>query len=547
MLSDNKVFQIKNRRGPIITWVVILILLNTLLISAYITLYFFCPFRLWIFFFLQLLCIQLISPVVTSTMINTIGGAIFCNKIKDAHTRIINNVNIKDEDLPWVAIVVPVYNDFMPEEIAYTFAQNYPKIKRYILDDSTDEKMVYEIELFAKKHNATVLHSKNWKTNYYKKNGLSRAFDYFINETKGEWDYMIHVDSGDILLHDHAINAIKIFLSNKIDNLGSVCVTYKAVKLNNKLQNLFGLLWDNSNSSTRLFATTYGEYVMPGAGIVYKKEAIYKIGEWPNTQCEDGAMSTCLVKNGYRNVWTNVTAYGERQPLSLSSYFIRNYRISAGSYLMLKEKFLKLNPNKEIGTFSCMLEFYSILFQPLLLFTFLFSPIAMSCIHVNFSDFLFDAHFVVIITCMCILGYIIGYISTFVISIFLLLRRKKYFIIPFFSIILSPLMPYIYTFAFIKVFIFNSGKKFIVTNKKISSIEKDKRFFWFLFSCLLIVLCLLIFGSLYFPFYSTFNLAVFILFFTMLTIQLCCLCIIGLFAFKKQDNSYPDNKIQLID
>lgn len=547
MPSSNKVFQIKNRKGPVVAWITILILLNTILMSVYITLYFFCPFQLWIIFFLQLVCLQLTTPIMTNVMINAIGGAAFYNKIKNAHTKIINSVSVKDEDLPWVAIVVPVYNDFMPKEIAYTFKQNYPKIKRYILDDSTDEEMAKQIEIFAKKHDAVVLHSKNWRSNYYKKNGLSRAFDYFINQTKGEWDYMIHVDSGDILMHNHAINAIKIFLSNKIDNLGSVCVVYKAVKLNNKLQNLFGLLWGNSNTPIKLFSTTYADVMMPGAGIVYKKEAIYRVGEWPNTQCEDGAISTCLVKNGYRNIWTNVTAYGERQTLSLSSYFIRNYRISAGTYLMVKEKFLKLNPNKEIGTFSYMLEVFSTLLQPLLLFTFLFSPIAMCLIHVDFNDFSLDSHYVVLISCICVFGYITGYIGTCMASIFLLLRRRKYFIIPFFSIILSPLMPYIYLFAFIKVFIFNGAKKFIVTNKKMSSVEKDKKFFWFLFSLLLVILCILIFGSLYFPFYSAFNLSVFISFFAMLAIQISCLCIIGLTAFKKQDNSYPNNKIQLID
>lgn len=193
------------------------------------------------------------------------------------------------------------------------------------------------------------------------------------------------------------------------------------------------------------------------------------------------------------------------------------------------------------------LDVFSTLLQPLLLLTFLFSPIAMCLIHVDFNDFFLDSHYVVLTSCMCVFGYITGYVGTFIVSIFLLLRRRKYFIIPFFSIILSPLMPYIYLFAFIKVFIFNGAKKFIVTNKKMSSVEKDKKFFWFLFSSFLVILCILIFGSLYFPFYSTFNLFGFISFFAMLAIQIGCLCVVGLTAFKKQDNSYPNNKIQLID
>lgn len=108
---------------------------------------------------------------------------------------------------------------------------------------------------------------------------MSRAFDYFINKTKGQWDYMIHVDSGDVLMPDHAIKAVKLFESNCFNNLGVICINYKAIKLKNKIQNLLGVLNDNSMAPTYLFASKYGNFLMPGAGVVYKSECIYKAKE----------------------------------------------------------------------------------------------------------------------------------------------------------------------------------------------------------------------------------------------------------------------------
>lgn len=547
MSPSNKSFQLKDRKGPVVVFFLTFVLLNLMLMSIYITTYFFCPRSLWIVLFFQCLGLHISSPMIAKTAVDPVGGTFYSHKIIAEQTKIINNVKVKDEDLPWVAIVIPVYNDFMPKEIEFCFKQNYPKIKRYILDDSTDKEMAKEIEVFAKKHNVKILHSKEWRSDYYKKNGLSRAFDYFINQTKGEWDYMIHVDSGDILMHDHAINAVKLFLSNKINNLGSICISYRAVKLNNKVQNFFGLLTDNTNFPSCLFSSLYCEFQMPGAGIVYKAEAIYSQKEWPNTQCEDGAMSNCLVASGYKNVWLGTTTYGERQTLSLVAFCIRNYRLACGGYLMLKDGYLKLNPNKKMGTFFHMLSRYADVFQPFLCVTFFLCPILLCCLKLDLEDFHFDKVYVILTSCFCVIGYVVGYFTTFCISIFLLIRRKNYFAIPFASIVLSPLMPFIYTFAFFSVFIFNGGKKFIVTDKKMSPRKKGIAFFWFIFGMFVIITILLIFGSIYIPFYSVVSLSCFVGFLGMLAVQLGCLSAFAATAFKKQDNSYPNNKIQLID
>jgi hypothetical protein len=88
------------------------------------------------------------------------------------------------DKMPTVALVVPVFNDFMEKEILFSFNQTYKFCTKYILDDSTDTNTIKQIDDFAKQHNVTVLRRNSYKKDLYGKNGLANAFDYFISTTK---------------------------------------------------------------------------------------------------------------------------------------------------------------------------------------------------------------------------------------------------------------------------------------------------------------------------------------------------------------------------
>jgi hypothetical protein len=90
-----------------------------------------------------------------------------------------------------VAIVIPVFNDFMERESSYSFQQKFSEnkyiIKPYILDDSTDEKQIEMINNYAKSNNITILRqTKENRDKYGSGCGLAAAFNYFIEQTKDE-------------------------------------------------------------------------------------------------------------------------------------------------------------------------------------------------------------------------------------------------------------------------------------------------------------------------------------------------------------------------
>jgi hypothetical protein len=109
-------------------------------------------------------------------------------RIRREHLLIVNSSELMPKTLPIAAIVVPVFNDFMPRETLQSFKQTYKGVvKYYILDDSTDENQKKLISEFAKKHKITILRqTKENRAKFGKGNGLAAAFNYFVQQTKGE-------------------------------------------------------------------------------------------------------------------------------------------------------------------------------------------------------------------------------------------------------------------------------------------------------------------------------------------------------------------------
>lgn len=280
-------------------------------------------------------------------MSDFILGIICKDIIKRQHFSFTKNVHLPPK-LPTVAIVVPVFNDFKPHPILQSFLQDYPNILRYILDDSTDQEMIKEIDEFALHNHVKVIRRCNYdwpnKGNYDKHHGLAASFDCFLNNTIVDgWDFMCHVDSGDIISHAHVSSALKLFYCPQFNNrgkgLGIVDICYTGYNVNSAFQNVLKYYGDDALTNTMLFKTHCGNFVMPGAGTVYSRQALQSVGHWPNMQCEDGCISIDIIRKGYCAMWSNMTYSTELNCLDVESFKKRATRIEKGIYAMIKNKF----------------------------------------------------------------------------------------------------------------------------------------------------------------------------------------------------------------
>lgn len=132
-----------------------------------------------------------------------------------------------------VTVVIPTYNraTTINEAIESVLNQSYKKIEILICDDfSTDHTVEKVNELFKEHNNIRVISRKD------KLKGANAARNLGITEARG--DYIVFLDSDDILIKDSIYNRIKIFEEYpEIDMVYGNCIINGKVCEFDKIQN----------------------------------------------------------------------------------------------------------------------------------------------------------------------------------------------------------------------------------------------------------------------------------------------------------------------
>jgi len=390
-----------------------------------------------------------------------IFGCFLFNKIRKTHIKIINLIDIKK--YPTVAIVVPIKNDFSKNNTLSSFEQDYKgKIIRYIVDDSTDETVINEIKKFAQKNNVIVLHTGDWKKNYYKKGcNLARAFDYFVSHTNKQWDFMVHLDSGDFLPSDYVSKTIPFFYYDQ--NLGSCIAIPKPIMQNSVFANEFNFIQSDFYSPVHLIDSTITNSFLSGAGCVYKKEALLEINAWPNYMCEDTTVSQSIINARYNTLVTNTTYVGCLAVNDFSSCIKRTKRILTGEFSAAFKQYKK---PKNLGeVYIQHIGFYTKYFLAPSILLSLVNSIIFSLIAPSISV-LPKAWTILQIVNYCLTGFIVVLIVVF----FLIKKASplKLISLALYSLVYSTII----TLVCLRFIFSKKNTKFTITNKKF--IQKEK-------------------------------------------------------------------------
>jgi hypothetical protein len=193
-----------------------------------------------IFYYILLGVIFVLSvgsvPYVLYNFLNELYGILVFKKTKKLLTNIASNIEF-DEKKHTVAIVIPIFNDFEPISISDCLKQNYKNVKVYFLDDSTDKNIISSIDSFANTNNIRVIRKPSMIIDGKEfKYGLPAAFSYFLSQTKGEWDFMCHIDCGDIMDVNYLVNNIPLFFG--IEKLGCLTSFNTQRNINNSFHKL---------------------------------------------------------------------------------------------------------------------------------------------------------------------------------------------------------------------------------------------------------------------------------------------------------------------
>ncbi len=189
---------------------------------------------IWLDFskFLNVFNIVLISCLIVSfviiKLINLRLNIYYLELLTIELKNIIKEVKLP-KILPKVVYVYSAYNDFQQIKMLQNMKQTYKNIEYWISDSLSDKKKSKEIKEFCKKYNVNY-YSTN-RANINKTNNLN----YFLNESKIKFDYLLVSDNDVIIDKNFVLNSLKFFYSEHTLNLGYV----SSMTINNPGNNIF--------------------------------------------------------------------------------------------------------------------------------------------------------------------------------------------------------------------------------------------------------------------------------------------------------------------
>ncbi|MCS7123395.1 MAG: glycosyltransferase [Candidatus Aenigmarchaeota archaeon] len=281
----------------------------------------------------------------------------------------INKNNIKSFN-PFVSIIIPCYNDPVVERCVNScLKQDYKNFEIIVADDSTDEKTKKIIDSLKSKK-VKVIRRNNRKG--FKAGALNNALKY----TKGE--IIVIFDSDWVIKKNFLKEIVKEFVDEKV-----AIVQARQDFLNydkNSVSKFAYLLMSVYYSVFVPFFSLFGVTFSGGTATALRKSVIKEVGGYnENSLTEDTEISIRIICRGYKTVYLkNLKAKGE-VPCKLTHFLKQQGRWVYGTTRSFLDN-IKTIVNSNIPiTKKAIIAFstFSHIFQPLILFFFLFGQIAL--------------------------------------------------------------------------------------------------------------------------------------------------------------------------
>lgn len=204
------------------------------------------------------------------------------NSIKDflyslifaiAHKKIMKKYDeiykIDVADTPRFVLLYCTCNDFDAEALSKSMKQDYSNFETVILDDSSKQNYLDEIDAFAKENNVKVIRRAD-KTGFKAGN-----LNNYLQNNK-DYDYFVVLDSDEIIPSNFIKESLKYFYySSKI---GVVQAAHVATESENLFQKILGLSVKSTSFTAQIMKNFYGANALIGHGMVISKTCYEKTG-----------------------------------------------------------------------------------------------------------------------------------------------------------------------------------------------------------------------------------------------------------------------------
>lgn len=221
-------------------------------------------------------------------------------------------------------------NDFDGNSLLKSMRQDYGNFETVILDDSGDEKYKRAIDEFAIKNGVTVIRRKDRKG--FKAGNIN---NYLLSENvKNNYDYVVILDSDEILPPDFIKESLKYFLKYK--NVGIVQANHISTRNRNLFMKLFHIGVNSHWPTYQTMKHFYGFSTMLGHGAMISRECYLAAGGFPNLVAEDLCLSIEARNHGYYVAFAPNIVCEEEYPVDYVAFKKRHSKWTQGNLEFIK-------------------------------------------------------------------------------------------------------------------------------------------------------------------------------------------------------------------
>lgn len=222
-------------------------------------------------------------------------------------------------------------NDFEGSSLLKCMNQDYKNYKVVILDDSSKEEYIRQVDSFAKEHEIEVVRRQNRVG--FKAGNINH---YLLrDDVKGKYDYAVILDSDEIIPNDFIKSALKYFYY--YNNVGIVQVNHVSTRNSNLFMRLFHIGVNSHWPTYQGMKHRYGFSTMLGHGAMIKRECYEKAGGFPPLVAEDLCLSIEARNHGYLVAFAPEIICMEEYPVDYFAFKKRHSKWTQGNLEFIKK------------------------------------------------------------------------------------------------------------------------------------------------------------------------------------------------------------------
>lgn len=237
---------------------------------------------------------------------------------------IINNTKITKK-APKVVYVYTVHNDLIEARILENMKQTYKNFEVWISDGSSKKEYQKYVRKFAQKHNINLMQMPLPGSKHKADN-----LNYFLENYKGQFDYLLIGDCDEAINHNFVEHAVKIYLANKNNKIGfisSLSYCYRSKGLfTNALRFVEGIyIFDFFMG--RSFQRNHTSSLTSQVCLLSKELLNANGGKFNDVPLEDWFLETSSVENNFFGILLPTAICYHEFDTSIIAYNKRNCRV----------------------------------------------------------------------------------------------------------------------------------------------------------------------------------------------------------------------------